>query len=92
MAVFSFDLEDGNPPISFTLKPQDAERFISFMSHLSECKKALTFLIEVKEHKEKHGKDEWYTVSQSVAWEQAIIAVADITHPPDITINKQKEK
>src|SRR5688500_2000418 len=38
MAVMNFDLEDGLPPVSFDLKPYDAERFAAFMS---ECHAAL---------------------------------------------------
>ncbi len=32
MPVFNFDLEDGKPPVTFNLKPEDAARFIGFMA------------------------------------------------------------
>lgn len=38
MPVMNFDLEDGKAPVSFTLKPEDAERFMAFMN---ECNKAV---------------------------------------------------
>lgn len=38
MSVFNFDLEDGLPPISFTLKPADAERFMAFMAECQAIK------------------------------------------------------
>jgi hypothetical protein len=34
MPFITFDLEDGLPEVSFTLKPNDAERFMAFMA---EC-------------------------------------------------------
>lgn len=37
MPVMNFDLEDGLPPVSFTLKTDDAERFMDFMA---ECQAA----------------------------------------------------
>jgi len=75
MAVFNFDLEDGKPPVSFTLNSNDTERFITFMAECNEHKKALAFLLEVKEHKDQYGKDEWYADAQPMAWEQAKAAV-----------------
>lgn len=39
MTVMNFDLEDGLPPVSFDLKPADAERFAAF---IAECHVALT--------------------------------------------------
>ena len=33
MPVFNFDLEDGKPPVTFNLKPEDAARFMGFMAH-----------------------------------------------------------
>lgn len=38
MPLMNFDLEDGKPPVSFALKPADAERFEAFMA---ECDAAL---------------------------------------------------
>lgn len=38
MPVMNFDLEDGLPPVSFSLKESDAERFVAFMA---ECDAAL---------------------------------------------------
>jgi hypothetical protein len=34
MPVMNFDLQDGEPQVSFVLKPADAERFMAFMA---EC-------------------------------------------------------
>lgn len=39
MTMMSFDLEDGKPPVSFTLKPADVARFVEFMA---ECSRAIT--------------------------------------------------
>ena len=39
MTVMNFDLEDGLPKVSLTLKPDDAERFVKF---LAECEQAKT--------------------------------------------------
>jgi hypothetical protein len=36
-----------------------------------KLKGALEFLIEVKEHKDEHGKDQWYQDAQPIAWERA---------------------
>lgn len=38
MPVMNFDLEDGKPPVSFTLKPDDCARFVAFMK---ECDASL---------------------------------------------------
>jgi len=38
MPLMNFDLEDGLPPVSFTLKPQDAERFMAFMDECQAIK------------------------------------------------------
>jgi len=38
MPVMNFDLEDGLPPVSFSLNANDAERFVAFMA---ECDAAL---------------------------------------------------
>lgn len=32
MPVFNFDLEDGKQPVTFSLKPEDAARFMNFMA------------------------------------------------------------
>lgn len=40
MPFMNFDLEDGLPPVSFTLKPQDAERFMAFMAECQAIKSA----------------------------------------------------
>lgn len=71
MPVFNFDLEDGKPPVSFNLKQEDTERFMAFLAEVNGQVKALHFLVEVKEHKDKYGKDEWYNDAQPMAWEQA---------------------
>jgi hypothetical protein len=41
MTVFNMDIEDGKPPVTFTLKPDDAGRFIAFMDECTGYKKAL---------------------------------------------------
>lgn len=38
MPVMNFDLEDGKPPVTFTLKESDTVRFMAFMA---ECDRAL---------------------------------------------------
>jgi hypothetical protein len=32
---------------------------------------ALSFLVRLKDHKQEHGKDEFYRTNQPVAWERA---------------------
>ncbi len=44
MPVMNFDLEDGLDPVSFTLKHEDAERFISFMQHCYDLEQTLDSL------------------------------------------------
>jgi hypothetical protein len=39
MPVMNFDLEDGKPPVTFTLKEADTVRFMAFMA---ECNRALS--------------------------------------------------
>ena len=36
---------------------------------------ALQYLIEVKQHKDKYGKDEWYEDHRELAWELATKAI-----------------
>jgi hypothetical protein len=36
-----FDLQDGQPPVSFTLKPEDAERFMALMAECDGVKKEI---------------------------------------------------
>ena len=37
---------------------------------------ALEFLVQVKDHKDKFGKDEWYKTNQPIAWECARRAIS----------------
>jgi hypothetical protein len=37
--------------------------------------RALDFLIEVKDHKDAYGKDDWYRDAQPIAWDQARAAL-----------------
>lgn len=39
MTVMNFDLDDGLPPVSFALKPADANRFAAFMA---DCQQSIT--------------------------------------------------
>lgn len=39
MPQMNFDLEDGLPPVSFVLKPEDCARFVAFMRRCDEGKK-----------------------------------------------------
>lgn len=39
MPQMNFDLEDGKPPVSFVLKPEDCARFVAFMRECDEGKK-----------------------------------------------------
>jgi hypothetical protein len=66
-----FDLEDGQEPVSFSLNPEDAERFVKFMAECHEHRQALELLVKIKDHKDEHGKDEWYQESQPMAWDRA---------------------
>ena len=38
MPVMNFDLEDGFPPVSFSLKPEDCKRFMDFMAECQQIK------------------------------------------------------
>lgn len=38
MPVMNFDLEDGEPPVSFNLKPEDCDRMMQFMHECSAMK------------------------------------------------------
>lgn len=38
MPVMNFDLEDGLPPVSFSLKTEDCERFMEFMAECQAIK------------------------------------------------------
>lgn len=49
MPVINIDLEDGMPKISFSLKNEDADRFINFMAECEEYKSINTELITVLE-------------------------------------------
>lgn len=39
MPWMNFDLLDGKPPVGFSLKPEDAERFMAFMQECQDAKK-----------------------------------------------------
>jgi len=41
MPVMNFDLEDGHSPVSFTLKHEDAERFMDFMQNCHDLEQTL---------------------------------------------------
>jgi len=43
----NFDLDDGRKPVSFTLKPDDCERFMEFMSNCSAQKRQLEEAMEL---------------------------------------------
>jgi hypothetical protein len=45
------------------------------ITQILDCLKALDFLLEVKEHKNLHGSDDWYTDAKEIAWEQAKDAI-----------------
>jgi hypothetical protein len=40
MPWMNFDLEDGNPPVGFSLKLEDAERFVAFMDECQRIKES----------------------------------------------------
>ena len=46
MPIMNFDLEDGQPPVSFSLRSVDAERFMAFMN---DCNKAADVLRHIAE-------------------------------------------
>ena len=52
MTVMNFDLEDGLPKVSFTLKPDDAERFVRFMAECEETRTSLAHWKVFGEHAE----------------------------------------
>jgi len=41
------------------------------IEQIIEALRSLRDLVEVKKHKDRHGKDEWYKDAQPMAWEQA---------------------
>ncbi|MEW8253727.1 MAG: hypothetical protein AB2747_05195 [Candidatus Thiodiazotropha taylori] len=45
-------------------QPMTVEQILSAL-------RALAFLAEIKAHKDKYGKDEWYSDAQPIAWDQA---------------------
>lgn len=47
------------------------------ITQILNCLKALDFLLEVKEHKDLHGKDDWYSDAKEIAWEQAKDCIGD---------------
>ncbi|MCW8917179.1 MAG: hypothetical protein OQK24_15150 [Magnetovibrio sp.] len=49
-------------------KPMAIEQIIAAL-------RALSFLVYVKAHKDRHGKDEWYADTQPIAWEQVRKAI-----------------
>ena len=43
---------------------------------------AAKFLVEVKDHKDKHGKDLWYVMSQLIAWQKLKEALSQLKDQP----------
>ena len=43
---------------------------------------AAKFLVEVKDHKDKHGKDLWYRISQPIAWRKLKEALSQLKDQP----------
>jgi len=58
-------------PCPDCIKEYHADRIEQLESLNGELCEALKFLISVKLHKEKHGKDEWYAEAMPKAWRQA---------------------
>ena len=52
MTVMNFDLEDGFQKVSFTLNPDDAERFARFMAECEETRTSLAHWKVFAEHAE----------------------------------------
>ncbi len=50
---------------------KDEEKIHSLKEKLYSFEAVLTMLVELKEHKDKHGKDEKYLIHQPIAWENA---------------------
>jgi len=62
--IFNIDLEDRLPPVSFTLKPADAQRFQEFMSECqrlkaenAELRKCLAFFSAVIKSQDAWSED-----------------------------------
>lgn len=53
MTIFNFDLGDGEPPISFSLKTNDAERFTAFMHQYNTQNSAIQQAITASTQKSK---------------------------------------
>lgn len=41
------------------------------IEQILEALRALDFLLEVQDHKDEYGKDEWYKYAQPIAWRRA---------------------
>ena len=37
--------------------------------------RSLNYLVEMKQHKEKYGKDQVYLIGKQIAWDQASVAL-----------------
>lgn len=55
MTVFNIDLEDGEAPVSFVLKPYDAERFMAFMDECHELRKEACRLKSVNDESKTYA-------------------------------------
>ncbi len=48
MPVMTFDLEDGEPPVSFSINTEGADRFMAFMAECQSMREALPLLKQLK--------------------------------------------
>jgi hypothetical protein len=93
MPVMNFDLEDGLPPVSFSLKDEDCERMIAFMA---ECTEALDHKRAIRVHgwvwKDKRYEEDMYvpayTPAQHVPKGElfALVDPADLHEPLENTV------
>lgn len=54
MPLFNFDLEDGQPKVSFSLAGRDADRFMAFMS---DCTNQIASAERMRAHLESMQRD-----------------------------------
>lgn len=85
----SLNEPNGAAPLDATVRPEFSEGICGdgaailkdgrpmTITQILDCLKALDFLLEVKEHKDLHGPDDWYTDAKEIAWEQAKDAIGD---------------
>lgn len=54
-----------------------------YRAKLAKAVEALDFLVDLKDYKDAHGKDEYYVLRQETAWAQARATLAEIEPTPE---------